>query len=166
VLLKFIDHLRKCNGRLAVLTPSSLRHRPYRRPRPLRRPLRLLLRLAPVAGGHRQLPTDQKGLSRDFLDVCCSCPMVPLLPLGKRSVPNAPAGGTLRAAGAASTAEQSRWAAKGAGWECLTFDIKGEIIVGVEWIAVVPANSTLFSPSSALILFFILGSCLLRIQHS
>jgi predicted cobalt transporter CbtA len=92
--------------------------------------------------------------------------MVPLLPLGKRSVPNAPAGGTLRAAGAASTAEQSRWAAKGAGWECLTFDIKGEIIVGVEWIAVVPANSTLFSPSSALILFFILGSCRLRIQHS
>jgi hypothetical protein len=33
----------------------------------------------------------------------------------------------------------------------LTFDTKGEIIVGVEWIAVVPATSTLFSPSSALI---------------
>jgi hypothetical protein len=35
--------------------------------------------------------------------------------------------------------------------EDLTFDIKGEIIIVVEWIAIVPANSTLFSPSSALI---------------
>jgi len=55
--------------------------------------------------------------------------MVRLLPLGKRSVPNAPAGGTLRAAGAASTKEQSRWAAKSARWGgLLTFDAKGEII--------------------------------------
>src|SRR5450631_4901484 len=97
MLLKLIDQLRKCNGRLAVLTPSSRRRLRHRRLlcRRLHLPLRLLPRLAPVEGGHRQLPTDQKGLSRGILDVCCSCPMVPLLPLGKRSVPNAPAGGTL-----------------------------------------------------------------------
>jgi CRP-like cAMP-binding protein len=43
----------------------------------------------------------------------------------------------------------SRFARKSA--PVLTFDIKSEIIIGVEWIAVVPANSTLFAPSSALI---------------
>jgi hypothetical protein len=45
-------------------------------------------------------------------------------------VPNAPAGETLRAAGAASTAEQSRWAAKSARWGgLLPFDTEGEIII-------------------------------------
>jgi hypothetical protein len=58
--------------------------------------------------------------------------MVPLLPLGKRSVLNAPAGETLRAAGAASTVEQSRWVAKSARWDgLLTFDTEGEIIIFV-----------------------------------
>jgi hypothetical protein len=61
--------------------------------------------------------------------------------------------------------EQSRRAAKSARWEGLTFDTKSEIIVGVEWIAVVPANSTLFSPSSALIYPSFIGSCLLRIRN-
>ena len=69
-----------------------------------------------------------------------------------------------------STTEQSRWAAKSAGWDGLTFDTKGEIIICVEWIAVLPANSTLFSPPSGLIYLFyrsfILGSCLLRIWNS
>jgi tRNA-binding protein len=46
-------------------------------------PLLLLPRLALVEGGHRQLPTDQEGLSRGILDVFCSCPMVRLVPLGK-----------------------------------------------------------------------------------
>ena len=116
-----------------MVTPSShrrlYRHRLCRR---LRLPLRLLPRLALVEAGHRQLPTHQNGLSRGMLNVFCSCPMVPLLPLVKRSVPNAPAGGTLRAAGAASTAEQSRWAAKSARWDgLLTFDTMGEIIIFV-----------------------------------
>jgi len=78
VLLKFIDQLRKCNGRLAVLTPSSRRRRGRHHRRLLCRrlhlPLRLLPRLAPVEGGHRQLPTDQKGPSRSILDVFCPCP--------------------------------------------------------------------------------------------
>jgi len=51
-----------------------------------------------------------------------------------------------------SRQEQSRWAAKSARWDgLLTFDTQSEIIIGIEWIAIVPANSTLFSPSSALI---------------
>jgi hypothetical protein len=60
---------------------------------------------------------------------------------------------------------QSRWAAKAAGRECLTFDAKGDIIVDVECIAVartldaVPALIRTY-------LFFILVSCFLRIQHS
>src|SRR5256886_10213846 len=37
-----------------------------------------------VEGGHRQLPTDQKGLSRGLLDVFCSCPIVRIVLLGKR----------------------------------------------------------------------------------
>jgi len=40
---------------------------------------------ATVEGGQRQLPTDQKGLSRGILDVFCSCPMVRLVALGIRS---------------------------------------------------------------------------------
>src|SRR6266849_4163158 len=69
-----------------TLTPSSRRrfrrhqrHHPCRRPR---LPLRLLPRLALVEGGHRRLPTDQKGLSRHTLDVFCSCPMVRLVAFG------------------------------------------------------------------------------------
>src|SRR5712692_1382350 len=70
-----------------TLTPSSRRrlcrhHRHLLCPR-LRLPLRLLPRLALVEGGHRQLPTDQKGLSRGILDVFCSCSMVRLVRLGK-----------------------------------------------------------------------------------
>jgi hypothetical protein len=170
VLLKFIDQLRKCNGRLAVLTPSSRRRlrRHHRRLlcRRLHLPLRLLPRLAPVEGGHRQLPTDQKGPSRGILDVCCSCPMVPLLPLRKRSVPNVPEGGTLRAAGPASAAEQSRWTANSARWGVLTFDTKGEIIICVG------RNSRFARPLDAVLallahLFFLhIGLCLLRIRNS
>ena|SRR5271170_4207226 len=52
--------------------------------RRLRLPLRLLPRLAPVAGGHHQLPTDQKSLSRGILDVFSSCPNGTLRPRGKR----------------------------------------------------------------------------------
>ena len=44
--------------------------------------LRLLPRLALVERGYRQLPTDQKGLSRGILDVFCSCPMVRLAAFG------------------------------------------------------------------------------------
>src|SRR5271169_20983 len=61
-----------------ALTPSSRRrlrrHYPHLLCRRLRLPLRLLPRLAPVEGGHRQLPTDQKNLSRGILDVFCPCP--------------------------------------------------------------------------------------------
>src|ERR1700736_6144538 len=68
----------------ARLTPSSLRrlllcphhcHLPCRR---LRLPLRLP-RLALVEGGHRQLPSDRKGLRRGILGVFCPCPMVRLV---------------------------------------------------------------------------------------
>jgi hypothetical protein len=66
------------------------------------------------------------------LNVCAHAQWYPCLPLGKRSVPNAPEGGTLRAAGAASAAEQLRWAAKSARWGgLLTLDAKGEIIIFV-----------------------------------
>src|SRR5712692_3324527 len=63
-----------------TLTPSSRRrlrrhHRHFLRRR-LRLPLPLLPRLALVEGGHRQLPSDQKGLRRGILDVFGSCPMV------------------------------------------------------------------------------------------
>src|SRR5450631_4050889 len=73
MLLKLIDQLRKCNGRLAVLTPSSRRRLRRLLCRRLHLPLRLLPRLAPVEGGHRQA-TDQEGLSRGVLDIFCSCP--------------------------------------------------------------------------------------------
>ena len=70
------------------LTPSSPRH-PCRHHRHLllrrRLPLPLLPRLAPVEGGHRQLPTHQEGLSRGSLDVFCSYLMVRLVPLGQMS---------------------------------------------------------------------------------
>src|SRR5450755_2065710 len=65
-----------------TLTPSS--RRLFRHHRHLllllcrRLRLPLLPRLALVEGGHRQLPTDQKGPSRGILDVFCSCPMVRL----------------------------------------------------------------------------------------
>src|SRR5438128_2275459 len=63
-----------------TLTPSSRRrlrrHHRHFLCRRLRLPLRLLPRRALVEGGHRQVPTDQKGLSRGILDVFCSCPMV------------------------------------------------------------------------------------------
>jgi len=71
-----------------TVTPSSrrrlCRHHRHLLCRRLRLPLRLLPRLALVEGGHRQLPTDQKGLSRGILDVFCPCPMVRLASLGKR----------------------------------------------------------------------------------
>src|SRR5437588_3722920 len=67
--------------RKGTLTPSS-RHRPcphrHHRHLPCRRlRLPLLPRLALVERGHRQLPSDHKGLSRGILDVFCSCSMVP-----------------------------------------------------------------------------------------
>src|SRR5713226_6188527 len=68
-----------------TLTPSSrrrlCRHHRHLLCLRLRLPLRLL-RLALVEGRHRQLPTDQKGLSRGILDVFCSYPMVVLVALG------------------------------------------------------------------------------------
>src|SRR5664280_1882887 len=64
-----------------TLTPSSRRRRRRLHLRHLR--LRLLPRLALVEGEHRQLPANQKGVSRGILDVFCSCPMVRLVPLGK-----------------------------------------------------------------------------------
>lgn len=63
----------------AALTPSSPRHRLPLCLRPVR-PHRLLLRLALLERKHRQLPTDQKGLSRDMLNEFCSCTMVTLNP--------------------------------------------------------------------------------------
>jgi hypothetical protein len=83
-----------------VLTPSSRRrlcrhHRHLlcrRRRLRLPLPLRLLPRLALVEGGHRQLPTDQEGLSRRILDAFCSCPMVRLVALGKRRHSQCPGG--------------------------------------------------------------------------
>jgi hypothetical protein len=74
-----------------TLTPSS-RHRACRHRhrlrhhlpcRRLRRPL--LPRLALVERGHRQLPSDHKGLGRGILDIFCSCSMVRLAPLWQRS---------------------------------------------------------------------------------
>ena len=66
----------------STFTPSS-RRRSYPHHllflcRHLRLPPRLLPRLVLVEGGHRQLPTDQKGLVRGILVVFCSCPMVRL----------------------------------------------------------------------------------------
>src|ERR1019366_2539145 len=61
-----------------TLTPSSRRrhHRHHRhlRCRRLRLPLRLLPRPDLVEREHRQLPANQKGVSRGILDVFCSCP--------------------------------------------------------------------------------------------
>jgi hypothetical protein len=89
VLLEYIDQLRKRDGRLAVLTPSS---------RLRRRPLPLLPRLALVEGGHRQLPTGQEGLRRGILNVCCSCPMVRLTAFASQAR-QYPARATVRARG-------------------------------------------------------------------
>src|SRR6266849_2802083 len=79
-----------------TLTPSSrrrlCRHRRHLLCRRLRLPLRLLPRLALVEGGHRQLPTDQKGLSRGILAVFCSCSMVRLVRLCKRRHSQCPSG--------------------------------------------------------------------------
>ena len=71
-----------CSLRVAFVVRRHHRH--LLLCRRLRLPLRLLPRLALVEGGHRQLPTDQKGLSRGILDAFCSCPMVRLVPLCKR----------------------------------------------------------------------------------
>src|SRR5208282_612434 len=63
-----------------TLTPSSRRRscRHHRHLlslcRRLRLPPRLLPRLALGERGHRQLPTDQKGLETGILYVFCSCP--------------------------------------------------------------------------------------------
>jgi hypothetical protein len=81
----------------STLTPSSRRLRRYHRHLLcpcLRLPLRLLPRLALIEGEHRQLPTDQKGLSRSILYVFCSCPMVRLVPFTNAGIPYAPVGGT------------------------------------------------------------------------
>ena len=59
-----------------MVTPNSRRLRRHHRRllcRRLHLPLRLLPRLAPVEGGHRQA-TDQKGLSRGVPVIFCSCP--------------------------------------------------------------------------------------------
>lgn len=62
------------DGRL-ILSSRRPRCRPRRLfCRHLRRPLRP--RLAPVEGSYRQLPSDPKRLSRDIVDVFCSCLMV------------------------------------------------------------------------------------------
>src|SRR5258708_9012519 len=71
----YVPSFREDVLRRGTLTPSSRRLR--RRHRHLlcrRRPRRLLPRLALVEGSHRQLPTNQKGLSRGILDVFCSHP--------------------------------------------------------------------------------------------
>jgi len=49
--------------------------------------------------------------------------------LANAGIPNAPAGGTIRATEAVSTTEQPRKAAKSARWDGLTFDTEGEIII-------------------------------------
>src|SRR5579864_8466805 len=52
-----------------------------------------------------------------------------------------------RAAGAASTTGQSRWVAKSARWEGLTFDTKGENIIWSSGSQLCPRGGlTLFSP--------------------
>jgi hypothetical protein len=61
-----------------------------------------------------------------------------LLPLGKRSVSNAPAQGPLRGAGAAPTHERSMGSESGKG-DPLTFDTEGEILIFIERIAVLLA---------------------------
>ncbi len=71
-----------------TLTPSSRRHLcRHHRHLLLCRRLRLPPRLALVEGGHRQLPTDQEGLSRGILDVFCPCPMLRLVPLANGGIP-------------------------------------------------------------------------------
>jgi hypothetical protein len=78
-----------------TLTPSSRRLRRHHRhllcPR-LRLPLRLLPRLAPVGGEHRQLPTDQEFVDRGFLDVFRSYSMLRHVAFGNVGS----MGGTLR----------------------------------------------------------------------
>jgi hypothetical protein len=74
----FTTELTSSGGTSAtpMLTPSNRRRRRRHHRRLLCRrlhlPLRLLPRLAPVEGGHRQLPIDKKGLSRGILDALCS----------------------------------------------------------------------------------------------
>ena len=72
--------IRRASENKGTVTRSSrrrsCRHLRHLLSRRLRLPLRLLPRLALVEGGHRQLPTDQEGLSRGILGVFCSCPMV------------------------------------------------------------------------------------------
>src|SRR5712692_5098024 len=81
-----------------TLTPSShlrlCRHHRHLLCRRLRLPLRLLPRLALGEGGHRRLPTDQKGQSRGILDVFCSCPMVRSPQHGHSSTQDYPDGRT------------------------------------------------------------------------
>ena len=83
-----------------TVTPSSRR-------RSCRHHHHHLPRLALGEEEHRQPPTDQERLSRSILDVCCSCPKwYAPYPLAKPRHSQCPAGGTIRAAGADSTAEQ------------------------------------------------------------
>ena len=57
-----------------TLTPSSRRR--FRRHHRYLSYRRLPLRLALLEREHRQLPNDQRGLSRGFLEVFRPCPMV------------------------------------------------------------------------------------------
>src|SRR5713101_8044209 len=84
-LLDYLDevfalHPSPTDTNRGMLTPSSRhhlgRHHRHLLCRRLRLPLRLLPRLALVEGGHRQLPSDQRGLRRGILDKFCACPMV------------------------------------------------------------------------------------------
>src|SRR5438034_5613443 len=78
-------------GRLTLSSRRLCRHHRHLLCRRLRLPL-CLARLALVEGGHRQLPTDQKGLSRGILDVFCPRPMVRLVAFGNLAT----MGGALR----------------------------------------------------------------------
>ena len=90
----------------------------------------------------------------------------PCCPLANAACPMPRREETLRAAGAASAAEQSRWAAKSARWGgLLTLAAKGGIIILSGGIADLPAHLALFSPFLR-IDSSIIGSCLLRIRNS
>jgi hypothetical protein len=56
-------------------------------------------------------------------------------------------------------------AAKSQDGNGLTFATKGEIIIVVERVAVLPASSLFFSPFLRLYSSFLIGSCLLRIRN-
>jgi hypothetical protein len=61
--------------------------------------------------------------------------------LANAGIPNAPAGGTIRATEAPSTTEQPRKAAKSARWDGLTFDTEDEIIISSSGSQLYPAEA-------------------------